>query len=457
MKEIELFPSKKVKLPDAKIAGLFYPGTYEESLMNLGFQAVYSILSESSDWYCERFYHSFKDGLQSIDLSMQLTMMDAVFVTLGWEPHIFNLLDSLSKGNILWKNKRSIPVIIGGVLSDTQCLKSLDDFIDYLYNGEAEVGFENILEELAHCENYKEYFNRICNTEFRMQDMSETRSYSRIISLSGHSHFKSSFLISVMRGCVNSCKFCLLGCGKTRSLFLEFNRFKKLLDPVIARKDVTSIGLVGTSPTQNPYFLEYLEYIVKHGKKIGFSSLRIGNKIISDLLPYLKQSTHKTLTFAPDAFSDRLGKEIGKPIPFSALLAMIVKLTEHGFFNFKLYYMIGLPTETQKDVEELVTNIKHLLKNKSIHLKLSFSHFVPKSGTVMNECNFTSRKIVKQRINYIKKQLKIRDIYVESNSDTIVQAAFSKFPELVITELVKQKFRFPERSDLKSFEKLLLT
>lgn len=461
MKELELYPRKNIKSAKARTAALYYPGTYQESIINLGFQALYTLLSASEDWFCERFYYSFKDGLQSIDNSISIEDADAVFVTLSWEPHVFNVLDTLSKARLLLKRDRKIPVIAGGVLAETGNLAFLEDILDFVYIGEAEAGLPEILEKLASRISPDEVFKELCGKEFRLEDMSQSLAFTRILSSEVTGPFKSSFLVSVMRGCLNPCGFCLLGSRASRTLFMSIDRFMEILDPVIGRDDIASIGLVGTSPTQNPYFADYLEYIVKNGKKIGFSSLRIGNISDSPLIPFLNHTMHRTLTFAPDAASERLASLIQKPLSFEVLYDMIRNLTQHGFYSFKLYYMIGLPTETQEDIDELISNIGHLLKFKGVNLKLSFSHFVPKAGTEMSGSPFTSLKTVRQRTSWIRKKLKIRDIKVESNENTIVQAAFSRIPEVLIQDSIdldqgSPGFIFPDHEKIRRYERLIL-
>jgi radical SAM superfamily enzyme YgiQ (UPF0313 family) len=153
---------------------------------------------------------------------------------------------------------------------------------------------------------------------------------------------------------------------------------------------------------------------------ISVSSLRV--KPISDVvLKALKESGTGNLTLAPEAGSERLRRAINKGVSREDILSAAGKIIDTGFRQLKLYFMIGLPMETEDDIEEIIdlaSEIKEMAERRhsGCRLALTLEPFVPKAGTPFQRLPMTGEKILRKRLSYLKQRLERRGIEVRSES-----------------------------------------
>jgi len=197
------------------------------------------------------------------------------------------------------------------------------------------------------------------------------------------------------------------------------------------------IGLVGAAVSDLPEIEKLCGQFHDKGIRISFSSLR-ADRLTPGLLAALKQSKVKTATIAPEVGTDRLRRVINKGLTEKDILTAASTLVENGIPNLKLYFMMGLPTETVSDVDaiiQLVKKIKHQFltssraRKKIGHITVSLNSFVPKPFTPFQWSAMDEVGVLKTKIKKIKNELK-KVPNLRINSDVprwaYIQALFSR-------------------------------
>jgi radical SAM superfamily enzyme YgiQ (UPF0313 family) len=206
---------------------------------------------------------------------------------------------------------------------------------------------------------------------------------------------------------------------------------------VAGLKKRDTIGLVGTMVTDYPWLSDLCETIFKNGGKFSPGSLRI-DSLDEKLVGFLEKSGEKTISLAPEAGSERLRKVINKEITDEEILYIVELLIRGGILNLKLYFMIGLPTETGSDIEAIVglgKKVRHLSlklsqgKKRIERITLSINPFVPKPSTPFQWHPFEDIRSLKNKLKIIANGLKKEpNLYVtfESPKWSYIQALLSR-------------------------------
>jgi radical SAM superfamily enzyme YgiQ (UPF0313 family) len=233
---------------------------------------------------------------------------------------------------------------------------------------------------------------------------------SRIIT--PNTEFGDMFLVEISRGCRRSCSFCLM-----TSLYKPYRtRSPRALQAAIRRgisyRD--RIGLISASVTDHPRIMEIFSMILAEGGKISVSSLRL-ESITPELLDCLAASGHKTITLAPEAGSEQLRRELGKCMPDELIFDRVRQIISCGIPNLKLYFMIGLPSETEADVEaivSLVKKIRHVViqtarqKTTLGKITVNINCFVPKPLSRFERCAMEDVPVLQSRLKFLAGKLK---------------------------------------------------
>ena len=238
------------------------------------------------------------------------------------------------------------------------------------------------------------------------------------VVLSRDTEFGDLYLIEVERGCNWGCRFCLVG-----SAFCPL-RYRSL-DGLIAQaerglKYRKRIGLVGPVVSAHPQIEELLFRLRQMGAGLSISSLRV-KPLSQAVVSELAKGGVKTLAIAPEAGSRRLRRLMGKGISEDDILQAVTKIAQTGIRQLKLYFMIGLPTETDEDIEEIIglsVKCKSILDRwrSGRRLSLNVAPFVPKAGTPFQWLPMADTTTVNRRLSLLKKHLQPRGIKVKSES-----------------------------------------
>jgi radical SAM superfamily enzyme YgiQ (UPF0313 family) len=421
-------------------------------MSNLGFQSTYQLFNDIEHVVCERFFlpdngHQVTGEIKTIESSIPIIEFDIIAFSVSFENDYPNILTLLEKAGLpLQSNDRGTPhplVIAGGVACFLNP-EPISPYIDLFLIGEATQmlsGFFEFFEPGTHKKTYLQAvaqnvqgayvpafyhpsyhkdgriasINPVCDvpekiTRPYVEDLSLESTISKIIT--PNTTFDRTFLIEVSRGCPHGCRFCAAGFIYRPPRFRPIELLRENINQ--GKKMTNKIGLVGAAVSDLPGVKELCQQALKEDIKISFSSLR-ADALTPELLSVLSKSKVKTATIAPDAGSARLRQVINKGITEEDILKAIATLVKNGIFNVKLYFMIGLPTETMDDVEEitkLCKRVKHqFLKfsrpNKRMgEITVSLNCFVPKPFTPFQWCAMDDVNTLKRKIKNVKASLK---------------------------------------------------
>ena len=431
---------------------LVYPNRYHIGMSNLGFQTVYRLLNSLDHVVCERAFLPETNASEmarptTVESNRPLTDADIIAFSISFEndyPHLLDILDSV--GLPLKSDSRTSrhPLVIAGGVACLLNPEPLAPFIDCFLIGEAEEilstffeTFESrrdkktVLKNLAHKVpgGYIHAFYRPRYDDdgtlaafepladvppvikrVYLKDLSRTSTCSTVVT--PHTTFDRSFLIEVGRGCPHGCRFCSAGFIYRPPRYRPISQLAQTIDQGTRLTD--RIGLVGAAVSDLPEIDKLCGQFHDKGIRISFSSLR-ADRLSPGLLAALKQSKVKTATIAPEAGTDRLRRVINKGLSENDILTAATTLVENGIPNLKLYFMIGLPTETMSDVEAItqtVKKIKHRFlassraRKKIGHITVSLNSFVPKPFTPFQWCAMEEIGVLKTKIKKIKSELK---------------------------------------------------
>ena len=214
------------------------------------------------------------------------------------------------------------------------------------------------------------------------------------------------YLIEVERGCNWGCRFCLVSnCYRP----MRFRSVDSLLNQAeIGLKYRKRLGLMGPAVTDHPQIEELIRKLHDMGAELSVSSLRI-KPLSPVVLSEVIEGGTNTVALAPEAGSQRLRDIIGKRINEDDILKAVEKVASQGIKQLKLYFMIGLPEETDDDIEAialLVTKCKDIFDRHQSwsRITLTISPFVPKAGTHFQREGMASLDTLKAQTVSVKKQ-----------------------------------------------------
>ncbi|MFC1918964.1 radical SAM protein [Chloroflexota bacterium] len=420
---------------------LVYPNSYYIGMSNLGIHAIYSLLNSYQNIVCERFFWDKKEGaalVTPISLESQRPLSDFAVLafSINYELDYFNVVKTLKASGIpLYAADRdeSHPLVIAGGPCIIANPMPLSPFFDCLCIGEAEVILPDMLPVIAEGINGKrsELLKTLASLpgvyvpQYREEMLVARRWASNLDNFPVHSviltpdtELGELYLIEAERGCNRGCRFCLVSNAfrpmRSRSLGELIAQAKEGL------KYRKRLGLVGPAVSDHPQFEELLTGLRQLGAELSISSLRI-KPLPTVALKEMAKGGARTIALAPEAGSQRLRRIIKKGITESDILESMYKVAEQGIKKLKLYFMIGLPTETDEDMEEiinLVLSCKDILDKQrtGCRITLSIAPFVPKAGTPYQWLPMDGLSTLTRRLSLLKDSLQPKGIKLKCES-----------------------------------------
>ena len=427
---------------------LIYPNSYKVGMSSLGYQLVYSLLNEEEAVVCERFFlPESGEPLRSIESARPLDHFSLIFISLSFEHDYQHLIELLLLAGIEpFAEKRTgeispaSPLLVCGGVIAFMNPEPVAPFIDLFLVGEAEPVLAELIDALAKglaaekdrhtllaelCMKVSGcYVPELYLPEYgvdgalkayhgptgfpaRIKKVTladcERAGHSQL--LTSEAEFSELYLTELGRGCSRGCRFCTAG-------FIY--RPPRLWDAEaviagLAERDdtVSRVGLLGMEMAGNETLEEIAAHLSETGCALSFSSLR-ADRITPGILQLLADSHLKTVAIAPDGASERLRRVINKGLTEEDLLSAAERLAEAGLFNLKLYLMIGLPTETDDDLQEAVDLVKKIKgciepigrsRGRLCEIRISINCFAPKPWTPFQYHPFaTSERLVKGEV-----------------------------------------------------------
>ena len=419
---------------------LIYPNSYYLGMSSLGIHTIYRLLNSYPDIVCERVFWERENARQQPPLSLESRRPLADFAVLAfsvtYELDYFNVIKLLKASNIpvyAADRDEKHPLLIAGGPCITANPLPLAPIFDCLCIGEAEPILPGILPVVA--EGIKDRREELLQAMASLPGVYVPRCHdgSPVVRqwlvnlddcpttsaiLTPDTELGDLYLIEVERGCHWGCRFCLVN-----NIFRprRFRSVDKLLEQARTGLQYRQrLGLVGPSVSSHPRFEELLLRLRGLGAELAVSSLRI-KPLATTALKALAEGGARTISLAPEAGSPRLRQLIKKGISEEDILETIRLTAEQGIRNIKLYFMIGLPSETDDDIEAI---IELVLKSKTIvdrqgagsRLTLGIAPFVPKANTPFQWLPMELLPVLNKRLARLKNRLTPPGIKLKSES-----------------------------------------
>lgn len=478
---------KDPKSVDIRYAFVF-PDVYEIGMSHLGIKLLYHIINNRKDAYCERVYSPWPDmerlmvenniKLASLETKTPLCDFDIIGITVQYEMCYTNMINALKLGGVpIWAKDRGEddPIVTCGGPC-TYNPEPFADFFDIVSIGEGEEHMNELLDLLKEKKQKgwtrREFLERAAQIEGTyvpslyeveytddgfIKSVTPTAGAPKLVKKRIIGDFDNVFYpdkiivpymsivhdritLEIMRGCTRGCRFCQAGMIyrpiREKSLEKLKDITKKLYEST-GYEEISLCSLSSSDYTQIDELIKYLsdEYTPK-GVSIALPSLRVdtikNTEFMSDLASFRKAG----LTFAPEAGTQRLRDVINKGVVKEDLDIACKKAFGAGWDSVKLYYMIGLPTETMDDVEGIAVmahDVKELYYSEAktkgrLNISVSASTFVPKPCTPFQWCGQEKPDTIREKQNHLRQRFKGRAFSFSWNDTdlSILEAVFAR-------------------------------
>lgn len=388
-----------------------YPACEAFALSSLGYMWLFMLADMTEGINAKRI------STDNCDLNSE--KFDSIAFSMSFDFDYIGVLEILDKFNLPFysseRNENS-PIIFAGGPVITTNPKPYEQFFDFMIIGDGESVFQDCLKILKEKRSKEETLKLLKVIEGvyipeekvskRTEKLNNTI-YTPI--LSDRSYFKNTFIIELTRGCMNRCSFCT---ASYTNLPFRSNDYEKILKTInIGLKHTNKIALLGAQISAHPRFndiISYIKNIMKNSKNIelSVSSLRV-DAITPEIIETLVLGGQKHTTIAIEAASERLRKFINKNISEEQILNAIRTSKEYGLKGIKIYCMIGIPTETEEDIDEFIQLATKIKKdNKGFNIEFSFSTFVPKPHTPFQWAKREETLSLEKKQRYLEKELR---------------------------------------------------
>lgn len=372
-------PTEALKRFGAYRLALGFPNSYEVGMSNLGFQWIYRLFNRVEDVVCERFFHEEGASAETLETGTPLSEFGLIAWSVSWEMDYLNLLRTLDRARIprraSERDERHPLLLVGG-----DCARinpaPLTPFIDIFAMGDGEklvLRITDLLRRgltrdgfLAAAAKVPGLFVPAVQGE-RAQHSSEGKIViQQVMSrreigpdfevphttiLTPHTELSDKLLIEISRGCTEMCKFCWA--AYAMAPIKQYPASSILATAKLGRELTGRTGLIATAVCDHPEIDVILRGLAELDYHIALSSIKI-DAVRPEILGVLARQGERSLAIAPEAGNERLRRFINKKVTDEMLREKVRMIFSHGFTNLKLYLQIGLPSETEEDVRDLV-------------------------------------------------------------------------------------------------------
>ena len=461
---------------EQKVA-IVYPNTYFVGMSNLGLHIIYEEINLHPSSVCERIflpekkeldvYDKTKTPLMSVETQRPMHQFDVVAFDVTFEMDYFHIPLMLRYGRVpvMSEDRTGFdPIVIAGGPCATFNPEPFADFIDAFIIGEGEGIVTAVLERIRkgreNGESREETIAGLAqidgvyvpvlytpqyddNKRFVGYDIADgapkiirrhfepLTSGGETVIATNFTEFGAMYIIEVARGCGRHCRFCMAGYCFRVPRVRPLDILKEGVDR--AEKLGKKVGLMGAAISDYPEVDELLTYIRSKDMRYSCASLR-ADSLTQAVVDGLAESGQKTITIAPETGSERLRRVINKGISEENLRTAAQLSAKSGIQHMRLYIMIGLPTETDEDIDAIIG----LAERTQAHmaevgckgrLTLSINPFIPKPFTPFQWMAMDHQKSVEKKLQYIKKSLQKNrriEVLVESPKEAYIQGVLAR-------------------------------
>jgi radical SAM superfamily enzyme YgiQ (UPF0313 family) len=460
---------------------LAFPNTYFVGMSNLGFQTTYRLFNELEEVVCERVFLPAKQELAAalesgaplltLESQTPVSEFDIFAFSVSFEWDYTNVLTMLRlTGMNVYAEERSPRdplVVIGGAVTFVNP-EPLAPFADVIAAGEGEALIPPLVRTAVDAADRDDLLRRLVQERgFYVPSFYDVRyaANGRIagwepvegsgapstvrkaavkttdrmdppstVIFTPDTEFGSRFLVEVVRGCANLCRFCWAGYNYLPVRAFPAERILALAAQ--ARTHATRAGLVSIALCDHPQIEEILASLAAMGYSISPASLRLDD-LTPAIVRQLRASGEHTLTIAPETGSDRLRRVINKTVTNAEILEKANLIFASGIENLKLYYMIGLPTETDEDlvaIRDLTLQMHEIMlgharpRGRIGRIVASVNPLVPKPGTAYQWLPMERKDTIERKTNRLRELVaNVDNVYftIKSERHSYYQALLS--------------------------------
>ena len=466
--------------PQLQLSGfnfcMCFPDVYEVGMSNLGIRIVMDSINRNKNMTADRCFTPWTDfgdklkenkiPLFSLGLKKPLKEFDMLGFSLQYEMCYTNILYMLDIAGIPFlKSERDdkYPLITcGGPCAVNP--EPLADFVDMFYIGDGEESVVKTAELFIKYKNNREEFlrqaskidgvyvpkfmNVIYNEDGTVNHFEgitkvkkallkdlDSAVFPEKMMIANTEAVHDRVVVEVMRGCFRSCRFCQAGFVYRPVRKRTVDTITKQSCSLLCSSGFEELSLNSLSTGDYPHLKDLLKSLknnIPEGTKIALPSLRVDN-FESELAEEARKSS---LTFAPEAGSQRLRDVINKDITEQEVLNGVKAAFQSGYFNVKLYFMLGLPTETDEDllgIKDLVEKIQQVYRNmprrsKALKINISCATFIPKPFTPFQWEKQATKDEIEEKQKLLRNNLRIKNIHFSWSSYDVscLEAAFAR-------------------------------
>jgi len=431
---------------------LAYPNTYFVGMSNLGLQTMYRVINQRPDTVCERVFFPDADELHwytgahtpllSLETQRPLGDYDVIGFSVSYENDYLHLLQMLALARIpllaAERDERYPLILLGGAVTYINP-EPLADFVDCMVIGDGEETIHAYLDLLhdtlgqprqAHVRLaadipglyvpslHDQATHHTPVAPRKIADLAQWPAYSTV--LTNATEFSDTLLVEITRGCPFKCRFCTVGYVYPKfrqlpgALVLELVAAQQQRDRAAGHTPLAKVGLISSATGDYRDLPLVAQGLLDLGVGIGISSLRM-DRMPEILIDCMVRSGVRSCTVAPEAGSERLRQLIRKEMTEAVILAGTDMLLAKGMRDLKLYSMIGLPTETDEDLRELLSLVGKIWELMKTYgrargalgtLTLSVNPFVPKPATPLQWCAMAPPRQIKAKLQTLRQALR---------------------------------------------------
>jgi len=403
---------------------LVYPSPYHVGMSSLGYQTIYRTLNAIDGMAAHRAFlpddlpawRASRTPLLTYEQMRPVADYPLIAFSVAYETELAGIIEILELCGI--PPERSLRsehhpfIVAGGPLTFSNPLP-LAPFVDAIVMGEADESATEVMRTVFSCDSKNNALRALAKRphvfvpEVDGDDMppidkaSDDRlpAFSQVIT--PHTELRNMFLIEPERGCHRGCTYCVMRRSTNDGMRIVD------MDEILSRipDEAERVGLVGAATTDHPRIRDIVRAIADSGREVGLSSLR-ADRLDDALVSALAHGGHRILTTASDGASQRMRDVVQRRTSEQHLRSAAVLARRHGMKRMKLYLMVGLPGETDEDIEEMISFATEL--SSLIPLSLGVAPFVAKRNTPLDGAPFAGIDVVDARLRRLRRGVRGR-------------------------------------------------
>jgi radical SAM superfamily enzyme YgiQ (UPF0313 family) len=398
---------------------LAYPSPYRAGMSSLGFQQIYRMIQAEPDMACERVFLPDEDDPEppvSYEGGRALAEFPVVALSVAYELEIAGLVTLFDRAQIPAlreeRDGRHPFVLAGGPLTFSNPLP-LAPFVDAIVMGEADTLAVSALRAVREAPSREAALDALAAMPHVFVPSRHGSAMPGVAQCDDdllpawgpvrapEAELASMFLIETERGCSRGCTYCVM--RRSTNGGMRIVPKERILS--LVPEDAKRVGLVGAAVSDHPKIVEILRALADRGVEAGLSSLR-PDRLNDDFVAALRAVGYRTLTTAMDGTSERVRESLERRARVRHLERAAALARAHGMSRLKLYLMIGVPGETDEDVDECAAFVTGL--SKVVPVALGIAPFCPKRNTPLWREPFAGIGVVESRLDRLRRGLRGR-------------------------------------------------